>query len=327
VNSAGKNVWIIAKKEIHEAFHNRFLLIVTLFMLLASAVALVTAAIALNTDVATYNDAKAVLLSLGKSADMIVQPEFYPLRLLRGFIEHIEILGAVLGVLMGYQAAATERTHKTLPLLLSRPISKRAILFGKTLGATVILMSGLALIFVAIGLLVDVTSSVKLTVSDSFRMGIIYLAAVVYSLLFFLIGFLLALHTKKLPNALLLGFAVWLMLVLIAPQIGDTLDPDNQVAGGVFKQLHIAKPQEVEILKSFATYETVRTSIEALSPTKHFERLSFAVLGIKDMYNGMALSPVLKEKTVDMYWLAGLLAGLLILLMKMNLNFTLLNKE
>ena len=49
---------------------------------------------------------------------------------------------------------------------------------------------------------------------------------------FFLLGFILALHMKHSAHALLGAFAIWLLLVLIAPQIGDTRDPDNQVARG-----------------------------------------------------------------------------------------------
>ncbi len=52
----------------------------------------------------------------------------------------------------------------------------------------------------------------------------------------------------------------------IAPQIGDTLDPDNQVAGGVFRTFVIAKPDEKAILAAFKTYETIRDGVEQASP-------------------------------------------------------------
>ena len=76
----------IAGKDIRDALKDRFILLITAFLLLASMVALVVAAIALKIDVATYVEAKANLIALGKDASTIRDPAFYPLKLLRGFI-------------------------------------------------------------------------------------------------------------------------------------------------------------------------------------------------------------------------------------------------
>ena len=76
----------------------------------------------------------------------------------------------------------------------------------------------------------------------------------------------------------------------------------------------------MEIMKGFAGFETVRTGIEAISLTKHFERFSFAVLGIKDTYAGASLGPVLAEKRGDILWIfltsMGLCTAMLILPLK-----------
>ena len=129
------------------------------------------------------------------------------------------------------------------------------------------------------------------------------------------------------PSALLVAVAVWLALVLIAPQIGDTLDPDNQVAGGVFRTLDVAKPLEKEIIKSFATYETVRNGIEEASTAKHLARFSFAVLGIKDIYNGQLLADVIRDRARDAWWLIATFVALVLALFLRPLNITRLTKE
>jgi len=319
--------WVIAQKDIRDALHDRFIILVTGFLMIASLTALTVAAIALHTDVATYTDAVKTLLALGKSVDVIAAPEFYPLRLLRGFVEHTQIIGAVLGILLGYRAAASERGHQTLALMLTRPISQSQFLWGKIQGAILLLGAGLSAVFLVVGVAVYGISGVGLSAMDGVRLLLVLLAALVHTLLFFLLGFAAALWSRHLPHALLFAFTIWLALVLLAPQIGDTLDPDNQVAGGVFKQLDIEKPHQIEILKSFATYETIRTGIEALSPTKHFERFSFAVLGIKETYAGRPLWPILEEKTGDILWLLGLLATLSGLLFVCRLNTQKLTQE
>ena len=88
----------IAAKDVRDAVRDRFLLIVTGFLILAALTALITGAIALSTDVATYEAAKASLLALGKSAASIKPPEFYPMRLLRGAVEQIEIVGSAIAI-------------------------------------------------------------------------------------------------------------------------------------------------------------------------------------------------------------------------------------
>lgn len=317
----------IAGKDIRDALRDRFVLLLTAFLLVASMVALVVAAIALKTDVATYLDAKANLIALGKDASAIRDPAFYPLKLLRGFVEHVEIIGAVIGILIGYRAAASERGRQTLALIVTRPIAQWQFLAGKLLAGIAIISAGLVLVFIVAGTAIYLISGVGLTTNDIVRLLAVLSAAGLYAIAFFVLGFVTALWVRKLPNALLIAFTVWLSLVLIAPQIGDTLDPDNQVAGGVFKQLQIAKPQQTEILQSFSTYETIRNGIEVASPTKHFERLSFAVLGIKDTYAGQPLMPILAEKASDLVWLLGIALALILLLFARRLDPNRLSKE
>ena len=98
--------------------------------------------------------------------------------------------------------------------------------------------------------------------------------------------------TRRLSAGLVLTLVIWLAFVLIIPQIGDTMDPDNQVPGGLFAALHIQKPDELDVLAQFAGYDTLRNALEVSSPTKHFERITFAFLGIKDQFNQQPLGTV-----------------------------------
>jgi ABC-type transport system involved in multi-copper enzyme maturation permease subunit len=310
----------IGGKDIRDAVRDRFVVIVTVFLSLAAVTALAAGAIALRTDVATYEAARATLLALGKSADAIKQPEFYPLRLLRGAIEQTEIIGAIIAILLGYRSAANERGRQTLALIMSRPLKAWQFKMGKAGAGLLLLAGGLGLVLGILTIALQFMSGIGLTADDLIRTAIVWIVATIYTGCFFLLSFILTLHMRHPTHALLAAFAVWLTLVLIAPQIGDTMDPDNQVAGGVFKQLNIAKPDQVEIMKSFATYETVRNGIEVASVTKHFERFSFAVLGIKDTYAGAPLGPVLIEKSGDAIWIFLTALGLGALLLAIPLN-------
>lgn len=310
----------IAAKDMQDAIRDRFILIVTAFLGVAALVALLSGADALRNDVATYELAKTTLLSIGKSVDGLKAPEFYPLRLLRGAIEQIEIIGAAIAILIGYRAAASERGRQTLALILTRPLHNWQFVAGKILAGVALLGAGLALVLGGLAVVLHLTSGVGLVADDLARIAIVWAVAVVYTSSFFMLGFLLTLHMKQASHALLAAFAVWLLLVLIAPQIGDTLDPDNQVAGGVFAQLHIAKPDQTEIMKRFATFETLRNSIETASITKHFERFTFAILGIKATYAGLAIGPILTEMLGNLVWMLFTALGLGSLALVLPLN-------
>ena len=99
---------------------------------------------------------------------------------------------------------------------------------------------------------------------------------------------------KQYSSAILVGITSWLIVVLVVPQIGDTMDPDNQVPGGLFGSLGIVKSTETSILAHFHTFDVIRNGLEVTSITKLFERVAFAFLGIKDKYNQLSIPTVAK---------------------------------
>lgn len=210
-------VRIIAAKDIRDALRDRFITVVTLFLGLGALTALVTGAVALRTDVATYEAAKATLLALGKSADQIASPEFYPLRLLRGAIEQTEIIGAAIAILIGYRAAASERGRQTLTLILTRPVRRWQFVAGKAAAGIGLLAAGLAIVLAALALTLHFVSGIGLGAGDLSRIAIVWVAAIGYTSCFFLVSFMLSLHMKQPAHALLMAFAIWLTLVLVAP--------------------------------------------------------------------------------------------------------------
>ena len=320
-------LFTIAAKDMRDATRDRFLLIVTGFLILAALTALITGAIALSTDVATYDAAKASLLALGKSAASIKPPEFYPMRLLRGAVEQIEIVGSAIAILIGFRAAAAERGRQTLALILTRPLRRWQFTGGKIVAGVGLLAFGLGFVMGLCAVLLHLMSGIGLTGNDLGRIGLVWTVSVVYMASFFLAAFLLTLHLPRPSTALLVAFTLWLVIVLVAPQIGDTMDPDNQVAGGVFKALSISRPDQLEIMKSYAGFEAVRNGIEVASITKHFERFAFAVLGIKATYAGLPLGPILSEKALDILWIILAALGLASLALALPLNTKTLSQE
>ena len=300
----------IALKDARIALRDRFLLVATLALGTAALISLITGTIAMRTDVATYMVAKEQLLALGKQLGAIAAPEFYPLRLMRGTIEQIEIMGAVIALIAGYRAAVEERGRQTLALILTRPLSNWQFLAAKIVGGAGLVAVVLIAVFAASTLVLVIGSGVGLGAEDLLRLVVAWGGSLLYLTGIFAVGFALSLWLKSPASGLLYAFALWLLVVLVAPQVGDTLDPDNQVVGGVFAQLAIPKAEQDRIKAGFATYEVVRNGIEVSSVTKHYERLTFAVLGIKDTYTGKTLGAIWADKRGDALFLLLFTVGL-----------------
>ncbi|MCA9956726.1 MAG: ABC transporter permease, partial [Anaerolineales bacterium] len=132
-----------------------------------------------------------------------------------------------------------------------------------------------------------------------------------YLLTFYLLAQFFTLRWPNSNQALLLTVIIWLVFAFIFPQIGDTMDLDNQLPGGFFATLGMDKAGEEQALQQFKWYETVRDGVEELSPTKHYERISFALLGVKKEFLANTWQEVMQLKLVN---LVGLLVPIVMLL-------------
>jgi ABC-2 type transport system permease protein len=130
-----------------------------------------------------------------------------------------------------------------------------------------------------------------------------YLATVIYLMAFWCFGVIATSRARVAATGLMVALGLWLVIVLILPQIGDTLDADNQVPGGLFSALTLDKPQEDLVLTHFSTYETVRNGIEEASFAKHYERFAFAMTDVKEKYRSFGLGQLLDEKRNDIGWM------------------------
>lgn len=289
---------IVARKELLDIRRNRFLGALLLFMLIVVIASVVVAAAQFRVTADQYRVYVDALRQSGSTAIPTVQ-QLFPLRLLRGGVEYLELIGALFAIVIGYGMIAKERHQATMELLFSRPISRYAAGGGKILALAVLWLAAVACIFGIVAGALVMVGGAPLSVLDLLRLLIAAIATWIYLLLWSCIAMGLASSTRHLSTGLVAALVLWLVVVLVIPQIGDTMDPDNQVPGGLFKSLQIAKADETAVLAHFASFDAVRNGIEVSSVTKHFERLTFAFLGIKDQFNGMAPGAVALETLVN----------------------------
>ena len=282
---------VIARKELLDLRRNRFLLAILGFVLVAVVISVVVSATQFGTKLDAYNAYLDALRAAGNTTTPAA-PQLFPLQLLRGSIEYLEILGALFAIVIGYGMIAKEKQRATLQLIYSRPIGRYSLPAGKLIALAVAWLIAVTVIFGAVTATVAIVGHASFAAIDVQRMVITAVTSWAYLLMWSALALGLASTTRRLSTALIIALVLWLTVVLIIPQIGDTMDPDNQVPGGLFKSLAIAKPDEQAVLANFTGFDTARNGLEVSSVTKHYERFTFAVLGIKDQHNQQPLAAV-----------------------------------
>jgi ABC-2 type transport system permease protein len=294
-------VTTLARHEYRAAVRSRVLLALLAILIVTTTASIYIAAVDYRSQLADYNAYVNAARSSG--IQQIAPSPLQLLSLLRGAMEYIEIIGAIIGITLGYLTVSRERSSGTLPLLRSRPVTTGQLAAGSALGALA-LVTTLVAVTAVVGVVglgaigndwIDGVQALKLVLAS--------VAAVVYMMTFYCLGVVCTARARVAANGLMVALGIWLVVVLVIPQIGDTLDADNQVPGGLFAALGLDKSGEDHVLAHFSTYETVRTTIESTSVAKHFERFAFAMTDVKEKYRGFSLGHLLALKHSEIEWL------------------------
>lgn len=302
------DVLTLARQELTELRRNRFMVVLFAFLAFAVVLSVVVASADFRLKIADYNQYVAALKAAGNAAASPA-PELFPLQMLRGGIEYLEIVGSLFAVVLGYSTITKEKGRGTLQLIFSRPLGRFTFAGGKIVALALlwtVTVTGLFLIVTATLLLVG---NAPLQGRDYVLLALAALHTIGYLIMFSLLAMALASLTRRTGTGLILALVLWLVVVLIIPQIGDTMDPDNQIPGGLFASLQLDKSHEQAVMAHFSGYETARDLVEQTSVTKQYERATFAYLGIKADYNQQPLGFIWAGTFNNTLWL---LAGLAI---------------
>ncbi|MCI4660068.1 ABC transporter permease [Cryobacterium zhongshanensis] len=282
---------LVFGKEITDFRRNRFFVLLLGFLTLIMVLSVVVASVDFRSKMGEY---VLYLDSLKRSGSTVVPPapQLYPLQLLRGSIEYLELLGALFAIILGYRMIAKDKGSGATPLVFTRPHARFSVSGGKLLALAVIWAGVNTLVFATMALSLLVVGTAALSPEDFGRIAVSASFAWMYLMFWSALAMGLVALSKRLSSGLIAALVIWVVVVLVIPQIGDTMDPDNQVPGGLFKSLQVGKADELAVTAHFSGFETARDQIEISSITKHYERSTFAFLGIKDVYNQQPLGNV-----------------------------------
>jgi len=300
-NDRRQRILAIARHEYRAAVRSRILVVLLGILIVTTAGSVVIASAEYASRLADYQAYRAAAVAGG--ATRIAPSPLAPLSLLRGAFEYIEYIGAVIAITLGYLTVSRERVNRTLPLIMSRPITTGELAAGSLLGAVWVITTLVAATTAVAVLSVGLVGHDWINPGQAGKLLLAFVAAIIYMATFYSLGAFATASSKVATNGLMAALGIWLVVVLVLPQIGDTLDADNQLPGGLFAALGLGHDGEVQILTHFATYETIRTSIEAASFAKHFERFAFAMTDVKERFRTLSLPDLFFQVRFSIVWI------------------------
>jgi ABC-type transport system involved in multi-copper enzyme maturation permease subunit len=213
----------LASHDFRAAVRNHVLAALLLTLLVVTTISVLVAAFDYQTQVADYESYKAAAAAAGIAT--VAPLPLRPLQLLRPVVEYLEIIGAVIAIALGYLSVARERGNRTLWLLRTRPVSAGEFAFGPALGAMA-LITTLVVVTATIGVVsIGVWGQDWIDGEQAIKVVLWCIASIAYMGVFYCLGAALTARSRVLANGLVAALVVWLVVVLIIPQMATRWTP------------------------------------------------------------------------------------------------------
>lgn len=131
----------------------------------------------------------------------------------------VRVVLSLVAILLTYDAVSGEREQGTLKLTLSNSVPRATVLLAKCIGGYITLILPF-LVPMLIGLLILTTSKdINFSGEDWARLGLIFLASVLYIGIFLLLGVMVSSLTNRSTTALMMLLFIWVVIVLAVPKV------------------------------------------------------------------------------------------------------------
>ena len=128
-----------------------------------------------------------------------------------------KVVISLLALLVAYDATSGERERGTLKLTLSNPAARHEVLLGKLLAGLLTLIVPVTATFLVALLILGLFPMVDLHASDWVRIGLLYVASLLFVAALYNIGLLFSCLTRSSAISLVLGLFSWVAFVIVIP--------------------------------------------------------------------------------------------------------------
>jgi ABC-type transport system involved in multi-copper enzyme maturation permease subunit len=158
----------------------------------------------------------------------------------------VQVIFSLLALLFVYDAISRERERGTLSLLMSNPVARHRVLFGKYLGILLSLFVPILCSMLAGALIIVLSPAVELSSSDGIRLVLISLVSLLYVSAFCTLGIFVSSRCSRSTTSLMFLLFFWVTFVLLIPKAGayvasyakpvTSLDVVNERTGALWRE-------------------------------------------------------------------------------------------
>jgi len=129
----------------------------------------------------------------------------------------LKVVMSILALLVAYNTISGERERGTLRLVLANRTARHEVLLGKLLAGLVTLIIPVTCAFIVGLLLLQFFPMVSLAGADRTRVGLMYLASLIFVSAMYNIGLLFSCLMRRASISLMLGLFVWVVFAVVVP--------------------------------------------------------------------------------------------------------------
>jgi ABC-2 type transport system permease protein len=193
-------------------------------------------------------------------------------RSLESMITNFSLVGGVLAIAISFDTINNERQRGSLKTMLSYPIYRDSIVYGKYLGGLLaVIMVSTVTFLGGMGLFLSVTG-IQMTADTLIRLAMFFGVSLVYMAIFLAIGLLLSIILPTPSTSLLASMIVWLASIQLIPNIGYAIGQIMYPVRMTFSGT--GGPSFTQQ----AGFTTLRTIISGLSPSTAYENIVNSIL-------------------------------------------------
>jgi ABC-type transport system involved in multi-copper enzyme maturation permease subunit len=152
------------------------------------------------------------------------------------FVTALAILLSLLGILFSYDILSQEKENGTLKLALSNSISRSVFYFGKITGIFLTLLPIIIICFLLVFILIQFSPSVRFSMNDYGRIGMLVLMSLVYFAFFIFLGGFISSRTASSTLSIIVNLFIWCFFMFLLPNAAINLGK-NITEAEDYKQL------------------------------------------------------------------------------------------
>jgi ABC-type transport system involved in multi-copper enzyme maturation permease subunit len=135
----------------------------------------------------------------------------------------VTVVVSLLALLFVFDAVCGEKERGTLKLVLSNSVPRDILLLGKWIGGYVTLIIPFLVAFLAGLAYIIISGATTFGGEGAIRLGLTILIALLYISIFFTLGLVISTLTHRASTALLIALFVWVVWILIIPNIAPVI--------------------------------------------------------------------------------------------------------